>query len=394
MKKSFQMSQLTVTCADVNAMLFQLNRFGIGLHYVCRIDELTVSFCVRQSQLRFATSFIQRIGGQLVNSVPASGYQLLRGILARPILILGIGMILLLTFFVPTRILFVTVTGNERITKRQIVEAASECGVYFGVARHELRSEAIKNQMLSSLSELKWVGVNTSGCVAHIAVRERALETEKNQAVVSSIIATTDGVIKEMTLIKGNPLCRVGQAVKKGDLLVSGYSDCGRCIYGTKAEAEIYAQTKRNLDIIVPTEGVGRACKKRTHKKYGLMIEKKRINFYKGSGILDTTCVRMYREYPLTLPGGFRLPLVLTVQEEITYDLVPLKSDEQAIEQNAKNFAQQYIVSQIIAGEVKQENYRIWKVDGALHLNGQFICKEMIGQSYSEEIVSKYGQTD
>ena len=49
-------------------------------------------------------------------------------------------------------------------------------------------------------------------------------------------------------------------------------------------------------------------------KKYAVIIGKKRINFYKGSGISDTSCDKMYLENYVTLPGGFILPIAIATE--------------------------------------------------------------------------------
>ena len=131
----------------------------------------------------------------------------------------------------------------------------------------------------------------------------------------------------------------------------------------------------------------------RPKRKYGLIIGKKRINFYKGSGISDTTCVRMYMEYPLTLPGGFQLPLSLTVQEQTDYETTVLNLEAQKAGEIMNVYAQDYLQSQMIAGKVEQGNYQITKAGGVVRLVGQYLCDEMIGQIRSEEITNYYEQT-
>ena len=392
---SFRMTQLTITCADMSGLLFRLNLIGVALHHLCRKDELTASFCIRQGQYHLALKIIEQAGGKIESTIQASGQLLLKGLLRRPILIFGAVLLMFLTLFIPTRILFVTISGNERVPQRQILAVASECGVSFGVPRSEIRSEQVKNRLLSAMPELKWVGVNTSGCVAQISVRERALpEKQPEKPIVSSLVASCDGVIKEMTVRSGTPICRVGQAVKKGQLLVSGYSDCGRCIYGKRADAEIYALTRHSLSLSALQEGYQKENINGSRRKFGLIIGKNRINFYKGSGICDTTCVRMYVEYPLTLPGGLQLPIALTVQEEIEYEIAPVKVETQELEPVLDQFAQEYLERQMIAGKVRHGDYQLTETEGALHMVGQYICDEMIGQTRSEEIVNNYEQTD
>lgn len=394
MRLSIHMVQITVTCADISALLFELNMHGIGIYHVDRKDELTASFYVRQQQYHLAIKLIEREGGKIDNSVPASLWGLMRSVMRRPVLLIGCVLMLVLTLYLPTRVLFVTVSGNERIPTKQILEAAGESGISFGTARREIRSEKVKNRLLSALPELKWVGVNTTGCVAKISVRERTpLVTEDDLTPVNNIVASYDGVIRQMTVISGNPVCRVGQAVTKGQLLVSGYSNCGRCIYWTRADAQIYAQTRHTLKLSTLITGLKRAAATGIKQKYGFIVGKKRINFFKGSGICDIICDRMYVEYPLVLPGGFELPVALTVQKEIDYETSTTKTQKQNMEAFLEETAQRYLESQMIAGQVKNGDYQILEEDGALRLIGAFVCDEMIGQIRNEEIKKDYEQT-
>lgn len=395
MKIPLRMVQLLVTAADISELLLYLNTHGVSVHYVRYVDDLSAYFCVRQGQYHQVLRQIELIGGRVEKSIPASAMVLLIGLFRRPVLILGMVLLLILTFYLPTRILFVSVAGNQRISEQEILEAAISSGLRFGAPRSEIRSEVIKNRLLSEIPDLKWVGVNTYGCVAQISVRERALTSISDDYIApGNIVASCDGVIREMTVIKGNSLCRVGQAVAKGELLVAGYSDCGRCVYVTGADAEIYAKTMRTLKLSSLKEGVERTVPKVTKRKYGLLIGKKRINFFKGSGIFDTTCVRMYEEYPLTLPGGFRLPIALVIQEDTYYETVPFDASLEKVKYILRQGAQNYLAAQMIAGRVEREDYRIIENSGALILIGQYGCDEMIGQTNSEEIVKDYEQTD
>lgn len=394
MRSPMQMVQITVTCADISALLFRLNMQGIGIYRVDRKDVLTASFFVRQGQYSGACKLIERTGGKIDHCVPASLLGLMKDVMRRPVLLIGCVLMLVLTLYLPTRVLFVTVSGNERIPTRQILEAAGESGISFGTARREIRSEKVKNRLLSALPELKWVGVNTTGCVAKISVRERTpLVTEDDLTPINNIVASYDGVIRQMTVISGNPVCRVGQAVTKGQLLVSGYSNCGRCIYWTRADAQIYAQTRHTLKLSTLITGLKRAAATGIKQKYGLIVGKKRINFFKGSGICDIICDRMYVEYPLVLPGGFELPVALTVQKEIDYETSTTKTQTQNMEAFLEETAQRYLESQMIAGQVKNGDYQILEEDGALRLIGAFVCDEMIGQIRNEEIKKDYEQT-
>ena len=191
-----------------------------------------------------------------------------------------------------------------------------------------------------------------------------------------------------MTVTSGNPLCAPGQYVQKGQVLVSGYLDCGIYIQATNSEGEILAQTNRRLEVIAPSQGVLRQSETDRKHKISLLIGKKRINLWNGSGILDSSCGRIYKERYLTLPGGFQLPLALCVEEYIFYSVQPASVP---ILQHLSSFAQGYLTPQMTAGTVLSKEEQLREENGVVHLLGDYICQEMIGRVKQEQIGDNHG---
>ena len=171
------------------------------------------------------------------------------------------------------------------------------------------------------MPQLQWAGVSTSGCVAIITVHERNVkEPAREKEGVCSIVAARDGIITEMTVLRGNGLCKPGMAVKAGQVLISGYQDCGICIRAAHAEGEILAYTQHCLMAVCPINRVIRSETLGRKEKYSLIIGKKEINFMKYSGISGSSCVKIYEQKYMTLPGGFVLPIVFARESTIYYE--------------------------------------------------------------------------
>ena len=118
--------------------------------------------------------------------------------------------------------LFIEAEGNELLSGEEILAAAEECGISFGASRKYIRSEKVKNQLLSLLPELQWAGINTVGCRAVISVRERAVaENSHPKQYVSNLVAEQDAYILSATVTEGTPMVRPGDSVVAGQTLVS-----------------------------------------------------------------------------------------------------------------------------------------------------------------------------
>lgn len=378
-----------LTSADPAGALSAINAAGIELFETVPTGDLTMTFSLYRRDWRALSALASKRGEKLRLCRRQGVYWSLKKALHRPVILTGLILLLFLCLFLPTRIYFVRVEGNTQIPARLILEQAEQCGIRFGASRRAVRSERVKNELLGAIPELQWAGVNTSGCVAIISVQDRSLaEPVEQKTGVSSIIATRDGVITEATVLQGNSLCRVGQAVKEGEVLVSGYTDQGICIQATRAQAEIYAQTNRTLTVLAQPDCLVRGKIDHTVEKFSLRIGKKQINFYQNSGILDTSCVKMYEEYPLTLPGGFTLPVCLVREQWTFYECEAAAVEQTELRETLSSFARRYLQAQMVAGQIQWQDEQI--IDG--RLLGEYACQEMIGREQSEEIIQSNGK--
>lgn len=384
-----------LTGADIPGLLQRLTKAGISLFRIQQKDFLTVYVWLRRSDFTKLCNIVERQGVEVAVIRRSGIYWILGSLIRRPIIVVGIALILVLSWFVPTRVFFISVEGNITVPTKLILEKAAECGITFGASRRDVRSEKIKNSLLGALPELQWTGINTYGCTAVISVKERSTpeETTDNPGV-SSIVADRDGIIYSCTVTSGNPLCVKGQAVRAGETLVSGYTDCGIKIQATRAEAEIYAQTMRQLTVKTPLDYIQKGEVYEVVSKYSLIIGKKRINFSKDSGISPTTCDKMYLQYYCVLPGGFQLPIAIAVEQWHCREAESATAVSELSQVCTEEFAQMYLAEQMLSGSILGKLEQADVGNAVYTLTGRYLCLEMIGRERSEEIIKHYEQSD
>lgn len=372
--------------------LTAVNNAGITLLDFTYEDDLRVKGYVYRRDFKALQKLLSYRGEEITVLRKRGLYWIFRSFYSRPVLIVGMLLFLLMVLYLPTRVLFVQVEGNQNVPTKMIEEKAQQCGVYFGASRRSVRSEKTKNALLSAVPELQWAGVNTVGCVAVISVRERSeKEMDGNRTGVSSVIAARDGVVSNIIALRGNVLCKVGQAVKKDQVLVSGYTDCGISIKAERAEAEIMAFTTRQMQVITPAIYRVRGDATRCETRYSLQFGKNIINLWKDSGISDATCVKIYKVNHLTLPGGFQLPISV-ISETLTYYS---STDNACLDfEWVEPLSKQYLIQSMTAGIIVDSNINTELNDSVLLQNGQYFCEEMIGQVHSEEIIQDHGKTN
>lgn len=385
--------EVTLVSADVPGLLQLLNEKGIEMYCVEHKAPLTVRIEIDRRWYPALRKYALSEGASIKTESRHGNFWTIKRFLKRPVLLSGILLVIALSLWLPTRVLFIEVEGNREVPTNSVLEQAGRCGIVFGASRREVRSEKMKNNLIAAIPQLQWAGINTVGCTAIISVEERATQApSRPDYSVGSIVAAKDGVIESCTTTKGTALCKAGQAVKAGDVLISGYTDCGISIRATQAEGEVFAKTFREITVVVPANYVQKGIITGTETKYSLLIGKKRINFFKDSGIYDTTCVKMYKEYPLALPGDFTLPVVLIIEQRIYYDCSTIQTDSDDYQDMTAEFAQSYLCGQMISGRILDESASVFQTDETLIFRGKYLCSEMIGRVRYEGIIKNYGK--
>ncbi len=383
------MVRLRIISADPAMTLTAIGSAGIEIFQADRKDDdIVLNLVIRRQDVRQLLRICSKKGWDVQFLGKSGIYWTVMNLIKRPVLMICMMLLLFLSLWLPSRVLFFRVEGAESIPERLILEKCREIGMDFGASRRDVRSEKMKNALLAAIPELQWAGINTSGCVATVSVRERsaAQMPEKPQGV-GSIVAIRDGIVTQSTATKGTLLCKPGDAVVAGQVLISGYTDCGLSILATRAEGEIYARTERELTLVSPSRALEKRDIQVVEKKYSLIIGKNRINFYKGSGISPPGCAKMYSEKILTLPGGFQLPVVLVTETWISYEPASIISDST----NLSDHALRYIREQMTAGAVLLRREELSEEKEVYTFTGKYACTELIGRLQYEEIIKPNG---
>lgn len=385
-KSLFGLVVLQIRSADISGILDRIIKWNISILDFCYIDDITIHMTVSKSDSYRVQDVLQKYGCEIQIVRHKGIYWKIKALLRRPVLTVGVLIYLLFVLGVPGRVFFVEVEGNVTVPQRLIIEAAQSSGIHFGANRREVRSEQVKNALLEKIPSLQWAGVNTKGCVAVISVRERQETKMEEDKALNSIVASRDAIVRQITVLKGTQLCTVGQAVKAGDLLVSGYKDYGISIKLTGAEAAVFGETERKLDAVAPSCGLIRGETDSVQRKYSLIIGKKQINFFKDSGIYNTSCVKMYKKTYLMLPGGFTLPVALVTQEIINCETTIGQTEDFSY---MEEVCRTYLQSIMTDGTILQESTDLSVSDDICRFSATYSCHEQIGLTKDEELINR-----
>ncbi len=165
----------------------------------------------------------------------------------------------------------VRIEGNSLVDSEEILTACEEVGLKKGILKNRIESYTLRDKLLLKCSSLAWASVNVEGSVVTVNVSEIKNQNVKND--YCNVVSDYNAVIKSVIVYKGSAAVEKGDAVSKGDLLISGVVDVAGKTHFTSATGEIVAEIEEKIPIEV--ELIGK------HKNYiGNGYSKYAVDFF------------------------------------------------------------------------------------------------------------------
>lgn len=136
---------------------------------------------------------------------------------------LGAVIFVILFYFMTSFIWTIEVTGNKTVETELILQKLIDLDVKPGVLKYGIDTQSISNTIIMDVNKLTWVNVVVKGTKVKVEVAEAAdspIMVPKD--IPCDIVAKRDGVVKTIIVKAGNEIVKVGDTIKKGQLLISG----------------------------------------------------------------------------------------------------------------------------------------------------------------------------
>ena len=129
-----------------------------------------------------------------------------------------------LCYFLTSFVWVIDVEPTSRVSEYEIRQALKDHGLHSGAWRDSLVPDTIERETMMQLGLFGWMSVNITGTVAKVTVSEKYSpeDTKGEEVRPCNIKAKKDGQIVKMDVKSGESIAKLGDAVTKGDLLVSG----------------------------------------------------------------------------------------------------------------------------------------------------------------------------
>ncbi len=389
--------QVRLRGCDPERCLDALLRAGIPFWAVTKPEEYTLHLRLHRADAQAARDVIRHCQCDVELTDLRSLRRDASGFKNRWALMLGLPIVLALAVNAYNIVVQVEIRGCSAVEEAQVRRALDTLGVRFGAWGPALDSEQIRNGILRMVPELRWVGVNWSGMRADVQVTERTRAREPMERTgASNLIACTDGVVTQVAVYNGQAACAPGDAVRAGQVLISGTVDLERLRVTTRALGEVYADTRRKIEVRTPDMRIERAAGGPAGLCLWLCVGRKRIKIFGNSGIMMDGCVKMINRGTIRLPGGVEVPLGLCIETYRHAHTRPVPLEQGAAAQLLETCADRLIGDALVAGRVTSAETALRSDAGEVCLIKTAHCSEMIARSAEIPILEheQHGETD
>ncbi len=183
----------------------------------------------------------------------------------------------------------IDVVGNQKVSEAEIISVCKEIGIKQGVRKSKINAKADAQEMLLKNDKLAWGSLNIEGCKLTVNVTE-ITENSTDNTDASNLVAAEVGVIKHIDVKSGNCVVKVGDVVKKGDVLVSGIIESLNGTRFVRSRGEIIAETETEITVKEPLVSKEAIPNGKTKKKRVLEFFTIKIPLYLGAekGVFET----------------------------------------------------------------------------------------------------------
>ena len=267
-----------------------------------------------------------------------------------------------------------TFSGNENIPDKVVEEQLIKAG--FGVGTYIPKIDFYKlcNVFLQQTEDFSFVSVNMEGTTAHIELRERKKEDEREEYKASNIVAKYSGQIDSMTVYSGNAVIGKEAVVKKGDLLVSGFLEK---MYGfeiVRSSGSVYAYVTRTFDVEIPFEKQTKVYTGKTNESLSFAFFGKDFSIYSNKGDSLTDYDETIDRERLVLFDRVKLPLILTKSINKEYKLENITLSEEEARQEAENEMSRILLEELYDSEVLERRTSFEVTENSFNLSCEVFC--------------------
>ena len=294
-------------------------------------------------------------------------------------LLVGAGIFIFFMTVMNSFIWCINVNDSEKFSSEQILLAAYDAGLNYGVSVKNFDEEKAAREIYKAFGgELSWVKVNIKGSLAVVDFRDKnkVIDIEE-KGEPSNIVADFDGVIISDETYQGSKNKSRGDAVVKGDVLISGVVegvDMKPLYYQSKGKFTALHNVSKNAEFAGDTICYTYSS---ANPGYALCLFGLKIPLTFLGYTAEDTHRYTYENYLQF--DGYRLPF--GIKKTVTVNYIKEKLSERNQELMAVLTYNDMVYKDFANTNILSYDVKITKESTGYKVSGEYNCIDFIGES-------------
>lgn len=285
-----------------------------------------------------------------------------------------------LTIFIASKFIWkIEIKSDGIIDKKQIMSELKKEGIKIGKLKRKIDIEKIVNDIRLDREDIAWIGIKIDGCKVLVNIVEATKKPEiVNENEYSNIVAKKDGEIQKVVAKNGTIMCKKGDKVKKGDILIAGYMEgtyTGK--YYVNSSGEVTAKINYSENVKIDKNETKKEETGKQSRKFAIKINNFKINFFKKlSNFKNYDTIYASKKIKIFPNVNFEIEFIkytineLSIQEiERSYDDAKRIGEEEAKKR----------LNDKISGDIVNEETTVKEYESYYSVNVQYDVIEEIG---------------
>ena len=253
----------------------------------------------------------------------------------------------------------VEINSDAYINKNEITEALQKEGVKIGALKSKIDSEKIVNDIRLEREDIAWIGIKIEGSKILVNI---VMATKKpeivNEEEYTNIVAKKDGEIQKIVAKNGTAMCKKGDKVKKGDVLIAGYMQGA---YTDRYYVNSMGEVKAKINYTEKSKINKKETKKeetgKRNRKFAIKINNFKINFFKKlSNFKNYDTIYASKKIKIFPNSNFEIEFIKYTLNEISVEQIEHSKEE------AKSLGEEEVKKKLnekISGDIINEKTTI-----------------------------------
>ena len=247
--------------------------------------------------------------------------------------LLGMFIFIMMLWLLSSFVWLVEVEGATHINSMDIIKSLEEKGYESGRLKSKMNLREAEAYLLQQYPGIVWTGITYEGTRMIVRIAESVSKpemSEKNEKP-KIIVAKRDALITYIAVKKGKPLVKIGDIVKKGELLVTGEMPIGEedsTLFYTASKAQIKGKTTYTANATLLLQNEKKIYLNKNSKKWTLKLFNKAFPIYNGK-LPQDKFDKQITLHQLKITKMFPLPFAIEVENRVSYKAVPYTLTEE-----------------------------------------------------------------